>query len=127
MFDRAIKADPRPTPETRAPGRMRDGHRREYDAHNDRESISFPERCGRALADVGLYRCVSFRDLQVRLDAANLPDHLADLTSGLGGLGIVVCVGEVIAQITDLIEAALYCGGRHRAQVLDLRLQRVGT
>ena len=64
---------------------------------------------------------------QVRLDAANLPDHLADLTSGRGGLGIVVCVGEVIAQITDLIEAALYCGGRHRAQVLDLRLQRVGT
>ena len=63
MFDRAIEADPRPTPETRAPGRMRDGHRREYDAHNDRESISFPERCGRALADVGLYRCVSFRDL----------------------------------------------------------------
>ena len=60
---------------------------------------------------------------QVRLDAANLPDHLADLTSGRGGLGIVVCVGEVIAQITDLIEAALYCGGRHRAQVLDLRLQ----
>ena len=41
---------------------------------------------------------------QVRLDAANLPDHLADLTSGLGGLGIVVRVGEVIAQITDLIE-----------------------
>ena len=64
---------------------------------------------------------------QVRLDAANLPDHLADLTSDRGGLGIVVCVGEVIAQITDIIEAALYCGGRHRAQVLDLRLQRVGT
>ncbi len=63
MFDRATEADPRPTPETRAPGRMRDGHRRKYDAHNDRESISFPERCGRALADVGLYRCVSFRDL----------------------------------------------------------------
>ena len=47
---------------------------------------------------------------QVRLDAANLPAHLADLTSDRGGLGIVVCVGEVIAQITDLIEAALYCG-----------------
>ena len=31
-------------------------------------------------------------------------DHL---TSGLGGLGIVVRVGEVIAQITDLIEVAL--------------------
>ena len=37
---------------------------------------------------------------QVRLDAANLPDHLADLTSGRGGLGIVVRVGEVIAQIS---------------------------
>ena len=43
---------------------------------------------------------------QVRLDVENLPDHLADLTSGRGGLGIVVCVGEVIAQITDLTEAS---------------------
>ena len=25
--------------------------------------MPFPERCGRALADVGIYRCVSFRDL----------------------------------------------------------------
>ena len=50
---------------------------------------------------------------------------LADIFAD--GLAKCVCVGEVIAQITDLIEAALYCGGRHRAQVLDLRLQRVGT
>ena len=63
MFDRTIELDPRATPETRGPGRMRDGHRREYDARRNREAISFPERCGRALADVGLYGCVSFRDL----------------------------------------------------------------
>ncbi len=63
MFDRTIELDPRATPETRAPGRMRDGHRREHDARDSREAISFPERCGRALADVGLYGCVSFRDL----------------------------------------------------------------
>lgn len=44
---------------------------------------------------------------QVRLDAANLPATLADLTSGRGGLGIVVCVGEVIAQITDLCQRRL--------------------
>ena len=64
MFDRTIELDPRPAaPQSRATYRMRDGHRREYDARDNRESIPFPKRCGRALADVGLYGCVSFRDL----------------------------------------------------------------
>ena len=42
---------------------MRDGHRREYAADRERGSISFRDRSERALADVGIYRCVSFRDL----------------------------------------------------------------
>ena len=64
MFDRTIGSDPRPAaPQSRAIYRMRDGHRREYDASRDRGSISFRERCRGALADVGIYRCVSFRDL----------------------------------------------------------------
>ena len=64
MFDRTIEPDPRPAaPQSRATYRMRDGHRREYDASRDRGSISFRERCRGALADVGIYRCVSFRDL----------------------------------------------------------------
>ena len=42
---------------------MRDGHRREYAASRDRGSTSFPERCGRALADIGVYGAVSYRDL----------------------------------------------------------------
>ena len=64
MFDRTIESDPRPAaPQSRATYRMRDGHRREYDAHKDGGSISFLDRSERALADVGIYRCVSFRDL----------------------------------------------------------------
>ena len=64
MFDRTIGLDPRPAaPQSRATYRMRDGHRREYDARRDRGSISFRDRSEWALADVGIYRCVSFRDL----------------------------------------------------------------
>ena len=64
MFDRTIGSDPRPAaPQSRATYRMRDGHRREHDASRDRGSTSFRERCRGALADVGIYRCVSFRDL----------------------------------------------------------------
>ena len=64
MFDRTIESDPRPAaPRSRAHYRMRDGHRREYDAREDAGSISFRDRSERALADVGIYRCVSFRDL----------------------------------------------------------------
>ena len=33
-----------------------DGHRREYAASRDRGSTSFPERCARGLADIGVYR-----------------------------------------------------------------------
>ena len=64
MFDRTIEPDPRPAaPQSRANYRMRDGHRREYDASRDRGSISFPERCARGLADIGVYGAVSYRDL----------------------------------------------------------------
>ena len=64
MFDRTIEPDPRPAaPRSRANYRMRDGHRREYDAREDAGSVSFRDRSERALADVGIYRCVSFRDL----------------------------------------------------------------
>ena len=64
MFDRTIGSDPRPAaPQGRAIYRMRDGHRREYDASRDRGSTSFRERCRGALADIGIYGAVSVRDL----------------------------------------------------------------
>ena len=64
MFDRTIGSDPRPAaPQSRAIYRMRDGHRREYDASRDRGSTSFRERCRGALADIGIYGAVSYRDL----------------------------------------------------------------
>ena len=64
MFDRTIEPDPRPAaPQSRAIYSMRDGHRREYDASRDRGSISFRERCRGALADIGIYGAVSYRDL----------------------------------------------------------------
>ena len=64
MFDRTIGSDPRPAaPQSRATYRMRDGHRREYDASRDRGSTSFRERCRGALADIGIYGAVSYRDL----------------------------------------------------------------
>ena len=64
MFDRTIGSDPRPAaPQSRAIYRMRDGHRREYDASRDRGSISFRERCRGALADIGIYGAVSVRGL----------------------------------------------------------------
>ena len=42
---------------------MRNGHRREYAASRDGGSISFPERCARGLADIGVYGAVSYSDL----------------------------------------------------------------
>ena len=64
MFDRTIGSDPRPAaPQSRAIYSMRDGHRREYDASRDRGSTSFRERCRGALADIGIYGAVSYRDL----------------------------------------------------------------
>ena len=51
------------TREIRTPGRMRDGHRREYDPREAREQMSFGERSEQALGDVGIYRSVSFRDM----------------------------------------------------------------
>ena len=64
MFDRTIEPDPRPAaPQSRASYRMRDGHRREHAASRDRGSTSFRERCRGALADIGIYGAVSYRDL----------------------------------------------------------------
>ena len=65
MFDRTVEPDPRTAaPPSRANRyRMRDGHRREYAASRDRGSTSFPERCARGLADIGVYGAVSYRDL----------------------------------------------------------------
>ena len=64
MFDRTIEPDPRPAaPQSRATYRMRDGHRREHDASRYRGSTSFRERCRGALADIGIYGAVSYRDL----------------------------------------------------------------
>ena len=64
MLDRTIASDPRPAaPQSCAIYRMRDGHRREYDASRDRGSTSFRERCRGALADIGIYGAVSYRDL----------------------------------------------------------------
>ena len=71
MFDpRDLATDPR----TRTPGarprrdhtkereqRERDGHRREYDPRTKRKN--FQERVDRAVADVGMYRSIAYRDL----------------------------------------------------------------
>ena len=71
MFDpRDLASDPR----TRTPGarprrdhtkereqRERDGHRREYDPRTERKN--FQERADRAVADVGMYRSIAYRDL----------------------------------------------------------------
>ena len=47
--------------------KMREGHRREYTPSRNRES--FERRTARALAEVGMYRSVSFRDLaETRFD-----------------------------------------------------------
>ncbi len=64
MFGRKAGSDPRPAaPPSRNRQGMRDGHRREYAADRERGSISFPERCAGALADIGVHGAVSFRDL----------------------------------------------------------------
>ena len=41
--------------------KMREGHRREYTPNRNRHN--FEDRSGRAIAEVGMYRSVSFRDL----------------------------------------------------------------
>ena len=65
MFDRTVEPDPRTAaPPSRNCERMRKGHRREYAASRARGStISFDERCERALADIGVHGAVSYRDL----------------------------------------------------------------
>ena len=63
MLERTQELDRDRTSMTRTATRMRDGHRREYDPRQAGERLSFRQRCERALADVGIYRSVSFRDL----------------------------------------------------------------
>ena len=63
MLDRTIESDRRPALDIRPASRMRDGHRREYDPWEHAERVSFCERSEQALADVGIYRTVSFRNL----------------------------------------------------------------
>ena len=70
MFDpRDLASDPRTRPEARPrrdhakerEQRQRDGHRREYDPRTERKN--FQDRADRAVADVGMYRSVAYRDL----------------------------------------------------------------
>ena len=70
MFDpRDLATDPRQRPEARPrrdhakerEQRERSGHRREYDPRTERRN--FQERGDRAVADVGMYRSVAYRDL----------------------------------------------------------------
>ena len=64
MFGRTVEPDPRPAaPPSRNRQRMRKGHRREYAAGRARGSISFHERCERALTDIGVHGAVSYRDI----------------------------------------------------------------
>ena len=59
---RGRKADRRARDgDARQGGRLRDGHRRERDPGRPRTSIRTRKR--RALKDLGVYRCVAFRDL----------------------------------------------------------------
>ena len=63
MFERAQDRDRELPSRKRAQDRMRDGHRREYGPRKQDKRLSFRERSERTLADVGIYRSVSFRDL----------------------------------------------------------------
>ena len=63
MLERAKELDRDRKLVSRAPARLRGGHRREYDPRKDDERLSFRQRSERDLADVGIYRSVSFRDL----------------------------------------------------------------
>ena len=71
MFDpRDLASDPRTRPEARPrrdhakerEKRERDGHRREYDPRGT-ERQTFQDRTDRAVADVGMYRNIAYRDL----------------------------------------------------------------
>ena len=71
MFDpRDVATDPRTRPEARPrrdhakerENRERDGHRREYDPRRTKRQ-TFQNRTDRAIADVGMYRNVAYRDL----------------------------------------------------------------
>ncbi len=63
MLDRTLNGVRKCNAVTRTPARLRDGYRREFDPRARGEWVSFRERSERALADVGVYRSVSFRDM----------------------------------------------------------------
>lgn len=63
MLERTLNGIRERNAVTRTPARLRDGHRREFDPRARGERVSFRERSERALADIGIYRSVSFRDL----------------------------------------------------------------
>ena len=70
-----FEPDPRPAPADPSRDRMRDGHRREYDALEDREPPSVHECCNGAFTDVGLYGCISLRVLiEIRFRSDAVPD-----------------------------------------------------
>ena len=71
MFDpRDVASDPRTRPEARPrrdharerEQRERNGHRREYDPRRTKRQ-TFQDRTDRAVADVGMYRNIAYRDL----------------------------------------------------------------
>ena len=71
MFDpRDFTSDPRTRPEARPrrdhakdrENRERNGHRREYDPRGTKRQ-TFQDRTDRAIADVGMYRNVAYRDV----------------------------------------------------------------
>ena len=65
MFDRTTEPDRSRECGNREPARPGDSPHLEYDRHREGETRSPVERVGRGLADVGIYGCVSFRDLAV--------------------------------------------------------------
>ena len=70
MFDRTIESDRSRAPDNRAG----DGRLPEHDREREDEPRSFRGRLGRALQDVGIYGCVSFRDLAEIHFAGDLDD-----------------------------------------------------
>ena len=65
MLERTIESDPRPArPRTRTPDRPRETRPLKYERQrNGRLRRPARERSERALVDVGIYRCVAFRDV----------------------------------------------------------------
>ena len=135
MFDRTVEPDPRTAaPPSRNRYRMRDGHRREYAASRDRGSTSFPERCARGLADIGVYGAVSYRDLAEarfgghpyttrRAVNAWVRDGLAQETRATGPRGNPFKV--LILTSKGMAEARLQAGERGMDPGQEIRFARI--